>query len=493
MCEDEGSARVGGLTEGAGGSSTPSDRGCSTSVAGGGSAAGAGSGSRAVAEGGSTSGAGGGSAAGAGSGSEAGRRVCLFGGSFDPVHGGHLAMARAALSGGGADRVVFLPAALSPFKQENPPLFSTGSRLLLLRRALCGQRGMELSTLDLELPPPSWTWRLTERWLQLHPHDELSWLMGMDQWNQLHRWARYELLVERLSFIVCRRNGESAVARPGVRVRFVTLSHPASSSAIRQALRSAAPIDGAMMPPDLARAAQALFWRSERFRLDNPPTPALEYRHMNPPAIAIDGPAASGKSTVARLVAERLGFTFINTGAMYRAVTWYLLQRGIDPADAAAVAAALPELPLAFGKKGACSCVLGEGRELVDELTAPETNNNVSTVASVPAVRAFLVEKQREYNSREAVVMEGRDIGTVVFPHTPFKYFVTASEEVRAARRAAQGLTDSIAERDRKDSRRACAPLVQAADAKLVDTSDMSIEQVVDLIAGDVLSRLAAH
>lgn len=212
---------------------------------------------------------------------------------------------------------------------------------------------------------------------------------------------------------------------------------------------------------------------------------------MNPPAIAIDGPAASGKSTVAKLIAKELGYTFINTGAMYRAVTWYLLQQGVNTADTAAVCAALPGIPLSFGKDGSMSSVVYEGRVLADELRTPEVNANVSTVAAIPEVRALLVEKQREYNTREAVVMEGRDIGTVVFPDTPFKYFVTASEEVRAARRAAEGITESITERDRKDSQRSASPLVQAADALLVDTSDMSIEQVVALVIADIRKKLA--
>lgn len=212
---------------------------------------------------------------------------------------------------------------------------------------------------------------------------------------------------------------------------------------------------------------------------------------MNPPAIAIDGPAASGKSTVAKLIAKELGYTFINTGAMYRAVTWYLLQQGVNTADTAAVCAALPGIPLSFGKDGSMSSVVYGGRVLADELRTTEVNANVSTVAAIPEVRALLVEKQREYNTREAVVMEGRDIGTVVFPHTPFKYFVTASEEVRAARRAAEGITESITERDRKDSERSASPLVQAADALLVDTSDMSIEQVVAFVIADIRKKLA--
>ena len=212
---------------------------------------------------------------------------------------------------------------------------------------------------------------------------------------------------------------------------------------------------------------------------------------MNPPAIAIDGPAASGKSTVAKRIAQELGYTFIGTGAMYRAVTWYILQQGINPQDTPAVIAALAGIPLSFGKDGAFSTVVYGGRVLSSELTEKSTNDNVSVVAAIPEVRALLVEKQREYNTREAVVMEGRDIGTVVFPDSPFKYFVTASEEVRAARRAAEGITDSIAERDKKDSQRACAPLVQAEDATLVDTSDMTIDEVVNFIVADIRSKLS--
>lgn len=209
------------------------------------------------------------------------------------------------------------------------------------------------------------------------------------------------------------------------------------------------------------------------------------------PAIAIDGPAASGKSTVARIVAEKLGYTFINTGAMYRAMTWYVLSREISPADTQAVIALLPEAPLEFGKKGAVSIVLYNGRELTDELTGTEVNSNVSAIAAIPEVRELLVNRQREYNTREAVVMEGRDIGTVVFPSTPFKYFVTASEEVRQARRAAQGQQDSIAERDRKDSSRAASPLTQATDARLIDTSDLTIDQVVAMIVDDIRTKTA--
>lgn len=214
---------------------------------------------------------------------------------------------------------------------------------------------------------------------------------------------------------------------------------------------------------------------------------------MNPPAIAIDGPAASGKSTVAKLIAKELGYTFINTGSMYRAVTWYALQQGIDPSDREAVKAILANIPLSFEKNGSVSTIKCNDRLLNEELTQPSTNRYVSSVAAIPEVRSLLVQKQREYNAEEPVVMEGRDIGTVVFPDTQFKYFVTASEEVRAARRAKEGLTDSIAERDRQDARRSCAPLIQAKDAMLVDTSDMSIGEVVSFIVNDINKKLSAR
>lgn len=214
---------------------------------------------------------------------------------------------------------------------------------------------------------------------------------------------------------------------------------------------------------------------------------------MNPPAIAIDGPAASGKSTVAKLIAKELGYTFINTGSMYRAVTWYALQQGIDPSDREAVKAILANIPLSFEKNGSVSTIRCNDRLLNEELTQPSTNRYVSSVAAIPEVRSLLVQKQREYNAEEPVVMEGRDIGTVVFPDTQFKYFVTASEEVRAARRAKEGLTDSIAERDRQDARRSCAPLIQAKDATLVDTSDMSIGEVVSFIVNDINKKLSAR
>jgi len=211
------------------------------------------------------------------------------------------------------------------------------------------------------------------------------------------------------------------------------------------------------------------------------------------PAIAIDGPAASGKSTVAKRIAAKLNYCFINTGAMYRAVTWYILQQNIAPSDSKRIIESLSNIPLSFGRNGNMSCILFEGRILDKELTEERTNAQVPNVAAIPEVRALLVAKQREYNQSEAVVMEGRDIGSIVFPESPFKYFVTASEKVRAARRAAEGISDSIAERDRKDSERSCAPLIQAEGALLVDSSDLKIEEVVQIIIDDIEAKIKSQ
>lgn len=211
---------------------------------------------------------------------------------------------------------------------------------------------------------------------------------------------------------------------------------------------------------------------------------------MKAPAIAIDGPAASGKSTVAKRVAKELGYTFINTGAMYRAIAWYIAQQGVKISDVQGIRRLLADMPLEFGREGTESTVLCAGKRLDGELTEPIVNETVSAVAAMPEVRKFLLQKQRAYNIHEPVVMEGRDIGTVIFPDTPFKYYVTASEEVRTARRVAQGYRDSIRERDRRDRERTCAPLTQAPDAHVIDTSAMSIEEVVAEIIADIHHKM---
>ena len=197
-------------------------------------------------------------------------------------------------------------------------------------------------------------------------------------------------------------------------------------------------------------------------------------------AVAIDGPAASGKSTVARILAERLGLVMVNSGAMYRAVTWKILENGLDVADQDKVAEAVDLMDIDCGVADGRSTISIDDRLLGDELTSANVNANVSKVAAVPRVREILVQHQRAYLRTSDVVMEGRDIGSVVFPETPFKLFIDASEEVRRARRAAEGQADAVAARDEQDRKRKTAPLKVAEGAEVIDSSEMGIEQVVE-------------
>ena len=202
--------------------------------------------------------------------------------------------------------------------------------------------------------------------------------------------------------------------------------------------------------------------------------------------IAIDGPAASGKSSVARALAKRLGYSYVNSGAMYRAVTWRALQRGIAVQDPDAVGAMAEEARVA------CELIDDESRISIDnfdpspQLHSAEVNRAVSSVSRVPRVREIINLQMRRCVAGCNVVIEGRDIGSVVFPETPFKFFLDASPEVRASRRNAQGQRDEIAMRDQADSSRRMAPLVIAPDAERIDTSDLTITEVVE----EILKRL---
>lgn len=198
-----------------------------------------------------------------------------------------------------------------------------------------------------------------------------------------------------------------------------------------------------------------------------------------PFAVAIDGPAASGKSTVAREIARRLGLTMVNSGAMYRAITWEILRQGIDPSDHAAVAAAVAVMPLTCGIKDGVSTIAVDGVDPGEELRGDAVNAHVSQVSAVPEVRARLVALQRGYLRRGGLVMEGRDIGSVVFPDTPFKIYIDADERVRRARRAADGEEDAVARRDAADSGRPTAPLRVADGAAVLDNSNLDIAQTV--------------
>lgn len=203
----------------------------------------------------------------------------------------------------------------------------------------------------------------------------------------------------------------------------------------------------------------------------------------SPLVITIDGPAASGKSSVARILAQRLGYVYVNTGNMYRAMTWAVLETGIDPNDSDAVrekaAGITIESPVADGQ----TQVSANGRLLTaEDLNSDPVNRAVSLVARVAEVRSRLVADQRALVSLGSLVMEGRDIGSVVFPDSPHKFYIDASEEVRAARRAAQGHTDQVAERDRLDSTRKTSPLVVPDGAVVIDNSHLTLEQAVDAV-----------
>jgi cytidylate kinase len=197
-------------------------------------------------------------------------------------------------------------------------------------------------------------------------------------------------------------------------------------------------------------------------------------------AVAIDGPAASGKSTLAKKLAQRLGLVMVNSGAMYRAITWKALQEGIDPDDSAAVVALLNRVDIDCGVNDGGSTISIDGVDPGDELRSEAVNANVSAISAIPEVREKLVDLQRQYLNHHSVVMEGRDIGSVVFPDTPFKIYVDAAEHVRAARRSDVGEVDSVAKRDAADSGRDIAPLVVPEGATILDTSDHTIESGLD-------------
>jgi len=202
--------------------------------------------------------------------------------------------------------------------------------------------------------------------------------------------------------------------------------------------------------------------------------------------VAIDGPAASGKSSVARELARRLGFVYVNSGAIYRAITWHLLEKGITAEDFDGVVQALESASIT-------SCLLGgEARILIDNVDPAEhlrdsrVNESVARVSRLPAVREIVAKKLHDNARSDDLVVEGRDIGSVVFPNTPYKFYVDASPEVRLQRRAAQGERDEIALRDHADSSRPVSPLVIAKDAHVIDTSHLTVEKVVC----EILARL---
>ena len=210
--------------------------------------------------------------------------------------------------------------------------------------------------------------------------------------------------------------------------------------------------------------------------------------------IAIDGTSASGKSTNAKLVAKALGYVYVDTGAMYRTLAWHCLQKKIDVHDAKAVAG------LCRKWKTKLECVekndLRAVHLLVDdyypekEIRTAETSAAVPHVAAVPKVREWMVQRQRECLQFGNLVMEGRDIGTNVFPETDFKFYLDAALSERSARRAADGVQENLAARDQRDSQRAVAPLMIPLGAKVINNSNMTSEQTSGLILKEIRSRL---
>lgn len=209
-------------------------------------------------------------------------------------------------------------------------------------------------------------------------------------------------------------------------------------------------------------------------------------RPSRPLIIAIDGPSGAGKGTVARTVASRLGYTHVDTGAMYRAVAWLAGHRGIDLNDEAAVTALADRAE--FEVSAAISV---DGHDITSAIRTPEMDAAAAIVARHPRVRQSLVRRQRDYATRGGLVMEGRDIGTVVFPDADLKIFLDASEQERARRRAndpahassrtagIEQIQSALAARDRQDSTRKASPLTMAPDAVRIDTTSMSVEEVV--------------
>ena len=206
--------------------------------------------------------------------------------------------------------------------------------------------------------------------------------------------------------------------------------------------------------------------------------------------IAIDGTSASGKSTNARRVAKALNYVYVDTGAMYRTLAWYCLRYKIDVEDEKAVAGACARW------KPVLECVEGhvhltiEGYYPATEIRTAEVSAAVPQVAAVPKVRAWMKKKQRECIRFGNLVMEGRDIGTNVFPETDFKYYLDAHLEERSRRREAEGVKENLAARDQRDSQRATAPLMIALGAKVINNSQMTADQTTALILEDIHARL---
>ena len=209
--------------------------------------------------------------------------------------------------------------------------------------------------------------------------------------------------------------------------------------------------------------------------------------------IAIDGPGGAGKSTVSKAIAARLGIVYVDTGALYRTIGYYVRSQNTDPKDGDAVSALLPEINIEVKYVDGSQRVFLNGEDLGDRIRTPEMSMYASAVSAIPAVRAFLLDTQRDIAEKNSVIMDGRDIGTVILPNADLKIFLTASAECRARRRydelIAKGQSVSFEdvlremnERDKNDSTRATAPAVAASDAILFDNTGMGLEETVEYI-----------
>ena len=218
-------------------------------------------------------------------------------------------------------------------------------------------------------------------------------------------------------------------------------------------------------------------------------------------AVAIDGPAGAGKSSVAKAAAKILGFVYVDTGAIYRTIALHVLRQGVDPKDAAGVEALLPQIHVGMEYTDQGQKMLLNGEDVTGLIRTPEVSMATSACSAIPAVRAYLLQLQRDLAEKNNVLMDGRDIGTVVLPQAQLKVFLTASPQERARRRVAQlaeagqqadyeAILRDIQQRDYQDSHRETAPLRPAEDAVLLDNSDFTFQQSVERLVGLVRERL---
>jgi len=220
--------------------------------------------------------------------------------------------------------------------------------------------------------------------------------------------------------------------------------------------------------------------------------------------VAIDGPAGAGKSTVAKRVAGRLSLLYIDTGAMYRAVAWKVLDAGVDVSDESAVTETAANMRIELEPSDEGARVFVDGEEVTGLIRTPEVTDVSSKISTIASVRKLLVEQQQAIGRKTGVVMEGRDIGTVVFPDTPFKFYLDASTRERARRRCGDleqagyevdvdRIEREVVERDRRDSTRSVSPLRKVDDATSIDTTGMSVDEVVDAVAERVDAILSGR